>query len=110
MMMYRRTYEELEKKASKFWPSEFSELESQISIIPKLLNTQDKFISIIGSGPLDINKLFEIIKNTDLPANLFLKHLVILADFGGEMLKRVSNEVDLLFPDKELAYYWRGKD
>jgi len=44
-----------------------------------------------------------------LPANLFLKHLVILADFGGEMLQRVSAEFETLFPSGELHYLWRGE-
>ena len=53
--------------------------------------------------------MFEIIALSSLPANLFLKHLVILADFGGEMLKRVSREFEMLFPEGKLNYNWRGE-
>lgn len=45
---YRRTFEELEQVASKFWPSELSEIEARLSIIPLLLKTQDQFICIIA--------------------------------------------------------------
>lgn len=106
---YQKTFEELEQVASKFWPSEFSEMEAKLSIIPMLLKTQDLFISIIGTGAPTLDRLFTIIEASDLQANLFLKHLVILADFGGEMLQRVSNEFSILFPAGELNYIWRGK-
>ena len=106
---YQRTFEELEEVASKFWPSELSEMEAELSIIPLLLKTQDEFVSILGVRPRELDKLFEIVEASSLPANLFLKHLVILADFGGEMLKRVSREFERLFPEGKLNYYWRGK-
>src|SRR5262249_36216706 len=57
----------------------------------------------------DIENLFTIIEASSLPANLFLKHLVILADFGGEMLKRVSNEFSTLFPNHQLNYIWQSQ-
>ncbi len=98
MTNYRRTFTELEKVASKFWPLELSEKEAELSVIPILLETQDKFISILSVGASSIEKLFTIIESSDLPVNLFLKHLVILSDFSGEMLGRVSQEFTNLFP------------
>lgn len=106
---YRKTFEELEQAASKFWPSELSEMEAKLSIIPLLLKTQDQFISIISVETPNLDRLFEIVEASSLSANLFLKHLVILADYGGEMLQRVSNEFSALFPDGALRYMWRGK-
>jgi hypothetical protein len=106
---YKRTFEELEAVASKFWPSELSEIEATLSIIPLLLKTQDQFISVIGAGAPTLERLFTIIEATDLSANLFVKHLVILADYGGEMLQRVSNEFHALFPTGELHYDWHNK-
>ncbi len=38
---YKRTFEELEQVASKFWPTELSALEAKLSVIPLLLKTQD---------------------------------------------------------------------
>ncbi len=106
---YAKTFEQLESVASKFWPTELSEIESQVSIIPLLLKTQDQFISILSVETPCLDKLFTIIESSSLPANLFLKHLVILADFGGEMLQRVSAEFEMLFPEGELNYFWHGE-
>lgn len=106
---YRRTYEELEQVASKFWPAELSELESKISVIPLLLKTQDQFIALLSVPSKSLEKLFEIVEASTLKPNLFLKHLVILADFGGEMLQRVSREAKTLFPNERISYLWQGK-
>lgn len=106
---YRRTYEQLEEVASKFWPDELSEMEAKISVIPLLLQTQDQFVSILNIETTDLDSLFEIVEASILPGNLFLKHLVILSDFGGEMLKRVSNEAGSLFREGKLNYLWQGK-
>jgi len=106
---YRRTFEQLDEVASKFWPAELSELEAKLSVIPLLLETQDQFISIVGIKTPSLDRLFDIIEASSLPANLFLKHLAVLADFGGEPLQRVSREYEKLFPAGKLNYYWQGK-
>ena len=106
---YAKTFEQLEAVASKFWPPELSEIESRLSIIPLLLETQDEFINIISIKTPSLEKLFTVIESATLPANIFLKHLVILADFGGEMLQRVSAEFETLFPSSELHYLWLGE-
>ncbi len=106
---YRKTFEELEQAASKFWPSELSEMEAKLSVIPLLLKTQELFISVIGTGAPTLDRLFTIVEASGVPANLFLKHLVILADYSGEMLERVSNEFSTLFPSGKLRYTWHGE-
>ncbi|MHB0987704.1 MAG: restriction endonuclease [Bellilinea sp.] len=106
---YAKTFEQLEAVASKFWSSELSEMESKLSVIPLLLKTQDQFINIISVETPSLENLFAVIESASLPANLFLKHLVILADFGGEMLQRVSAEFRTLFPSAELHYFWRDE-
>ena len=95
---YQRTVKELEQVASKFWPDELSALEANLSVIPLLLKTQEQFLNIIGIETPNLESLFAILESATLPANLFLKHLVILADFGGEMLQRVGREFAILFP------------
>lgn len=106
---YKRTFQELKTVASMFWPSELSEKEANLSIVPLLLKTQDQFINIISIKPRSLNALFKIVEASALSANMFLKHLVILADFSGESLKRVSNEFHNLFPNQVMPYYWYGK-
>ena len=44
-----------------------------------------------------------------MPPNLFLKHLAILADYGGEPLQRVSREFASLFPEGVLRFCWNGR-
>lgn len=106
--LYQREFKEIELAASKFWPVEISESEATQSTIPLLLDSQQQFIHIIGIDVSELDKLFTIIESSTLSANLFLKHLVILADFGGELLKRVSREFPTLFPERKLSYQWRG--
>jgi len=107
--MYKRTFAELDQVASKFWPAEISELEAQLSVVPLLLETQDQFISILNIDTPNLERLFKVIEASSLSANLFLKHLVILADFGGEPLQQSSREFEMLFPNNKLNYYWRDK-
>lgn len=106
---YKRTVEELEKLASMFWSSELSQQEADLSIIPTLINTQEKFIAILNLDVPNLNSLFEIVNNCTLPANLFVKHLVVLADFGGQMLERLNSQFSTLFPDQKLDYIWKGQ-
>lgn len=106
---YTKTFEELRKTASMFWPSDLSKQEAELSIIPKLLETQDEFISILSVKVDDLDGLFKVINAASLPANMFLKHLVVIADFGGEQLKRLNSQFNSLFPAKGLQYIWREK-
>ena len=106
---YQRTVSELQKLASMFWPSELSEEAAKLSIIPKLLETQDEFIAILSVPVHDLGGLFKVVNASSFSANLFLKHLVILADFGGEQLQRVNSNLGMLFPTKSIEYFWNGK-
>lgn len=103
---YQRTPEELEDHASKFWPSDISQQEADISIIPRLLETQDQFISILGVQVGSLENMFNIINSALIPANLFLKHLVVLTDIGGEILKRSNVELTQLIVSGEMTYGW----
>jgi hypothetical protein len=85
MVNYARSPEELNRKAILYWPSELLEKERSASVIPLLISTQDKFISVLhvaDSAP-DAWKL-ALGATKELPANLFLKHLMILSDVSGE--------------------------
>lgn len=89
-----------------FWPDDLSQRAATLSIIPKLLETQDDFISILSVPINNIDGLFGVLSSSNMPVNLFLKHLVILADFGGEMLQRINNQFQLLFPRGVMDYLW----
>lgn len=106
---YQRTVAELRKHASFFWPAEISEKASELSILPTLLETQDQFIAILSVEVKDIDSMFTVISSsTALSANLFLKHLMVLSDVGGESIQRYNSEFGMLFPDGTLEYIWNG--
>ncbi len=77
MSNFNRTIDELQSKAVFWWPAHLSTLETDASIIPTLLETQDKFLSILTLADSNPFKVLEILKTSDFPANLFLKHLVV---------------------------------
>lgn len=104
---FRRTIEELSEKASMFWPSELSAKETKLSIIPELIKTQNDFMSVLNfpvSGFEDLLAVLEKMDSSKLTAGMFLKHLVVLADFGGEKLQRLNSQFNSLFPTGELVY------
>lgn len=118
---YRTSPEDLKKCAALFWPKDLVSIESDLSVIPKLLGSQDQFLSLFNLIDTDsienIEKIFTLINDSNIEPNLFLKHLVIISDFGGEKLKRLNREFRILFPDnkfdffinsKKLSYYFRS--
>src|SRR5687767_6852680 len=105
---YKRTVDELRTVASMFWPDDLSRQEAKLSIIPRLLDTQDDFIAILSVPVSNVERLFQVLSASEFPTNLFLRHLVVLANFGGEPLKRINAQFRTLSPDRRLDYIWRG--
>jgi hypothetical protein len=102
---------ELERNAVKFWPKELAQQEQTTSILPTLLETQEKFIGVLYLADAAPNAWQEILRHTTgLPGNLFLKHLVVLADIGGERLQRYRKELPTWFPNGQMRYRWRDID
>lgn len=102
---YERTLEELEQHACKWWPREVREEANKISILHTLLDTQEKFISILKlADKHNPSGLFEILDASNFAYNLFLKHLVVLTDFGSEPLQRVNKNFTDMFPKGRLTY------
>ncbi|MBN8587033.1 MAG: restriction endonuclease [Rhodothermia bacterium] len=100
---------ELEQKALKFWPSSLMKLEQKSSIVPKLIETQDKFISLLNLADASPFAWKEALHTTSvLPANLFLKHLMVLSDIGGEKLMRFRVNLPNILCDNTLYFKWRG--
>lgn len=105
-----RKLSDLEANALKFWPDKIAELERNSSIIPMLIETQDKFISLLNianSDPFAWKVVLE--KSKDLTANLFLKHLIVLSDIGGEKLMRFKRELPNVFEKSKMEFVWNGK-
>jgi hypothetical protein len=104
-----RDIQDLENNALKFWPQEIAEKEKNSSIIPKLIETQDKFISLLNISDASPFKWKDTLLSTrTLSGNLFLKHLMVLSDIGGEKLMRFKKELPNVF-DNEMKFIWEGK-
>jgi hypothetical protein len=102
---------DLERNAIKWWPDQLSEIERDASIIPMLLETQDKFISLLNiadSSPTAWKNVLATSKK--LSANLFLKHLIVLSDIGGEKLMRFKKELPMIFPNSTMEFIWNGSN
>ncbi len=111
---YAKTITELEANAVFWWPPFLAELESNASIIPLLISTQDKYLSLLTLADKDPHSVFDLIKTSSFPANLFLKHLVVLSDFGGEQIQRLNRQFSSVFPKKDGKHYfnyiWHEKE
>jgi hypothetical protein len=106
--LYKRTPQELELHATKFWSPEISRAVSDASEIPLLLSTQEQFFGILAIPVANIEGVLNVLEASTFPANLFVKHLMVLANFGNEPFKRTSREFTSLFPDGLLDYIWNG--
>lgn len=105
-----RKIEELEANALKFWPEKIAELERNSSIIPKLIETQDKFISLLNIADAEpFAWKNALITSKQLSANLFLKHLIVLSDVGGEKLMRFKKELPNIFNYDTMEFVWNEK-
>ncbi len=104
-----RDIQDLENKALKFWPQDISDTEKNSSIIPKLIETQDKFISLLNISDANPFKWKDtLLSSKTLSGNLFLKHLIVLSDIGGEKLMRFKKELPCIFKN-EINFIWESK-
>ncbi len=102
---YLRTIKDLEQVGCKWWPKEVRDEAMKVSILQYLIDTQEKFISLLTladrSKP---EKLFGLLDASDFEYHLFLKHLVLLTDVGSEPIQRINTSFKEIFPNKELNY------
>lgn len=106
-----REYEDLKREALCWWPDAILAQQQNASVIPMLIATQDKFISLLhvaDSGP-DAWRVV-LPKTRGLPPNLFLKHLIVLSDLGGEPLKRLKTELPSSLSGPTMRYRWHEQD
>ncbi|HEX4945170.1 MAG TPA: restriction endonuclease [Blastocatellia bacterium] len=107
MSKYARSLETLREKAVLFWPQEIIEKETSVSVLPLLLKTQDKFIGILNladASPDAWKKLVDV--SPEMKGNLFLKHLMVLSDLGGEALNKLP-PLKNYFPNGQMTFFWR---
>ena len=103
------TIELLENGACLYWPAELAKKASEVSSLGPLLETQNIFISFLTVADTSPTAWSEALKfNKKLSPNLFLKHLMVLSDIGGERLQRFSKDIKKLFPDNKFKFGWNS--
>jgi hypothetical protein len=108
MSIYNRTISELRSKAVMHWPEEILSSAGEISVLPLLLKTQDAFISILKIADRNPGSWATALKqNSSLSGPLFLKHLMILSDLGGEALNKLPPLANY-FPRGVMEFDWKG--
>jgi hypothetical protein len=109
MSSKRRTIADLQAEAILHWPTELLQLAGHKSTLPILLKTQDAFISLLkicDNHPkawicgLEQSRL--------LSGSLFLKHLMVASDLGGEALNKLP-PLSRYFPKGILKFEWQGQ-
>lgn len=102
---FLRTVKDLEEVGCKWWPKEVREEAMRVSILQYMLETQEKFISILTLSDKDEpKKLFKLIEASGFEYHLFLKHLILLTDVGSEPIQRINTSFKDIFPKKVLEY------
>lgn len=101
-----RSIDQIEEQAVKWWPRDLSRDPRSIQL---LVDSQDKFLSLIKVSRNEPQSFLRLIQESDLAANHVLKHLCLLADYGGERIKRLAKEFKELFPAGELQYSYEGR-
>lgn len=103
-----KTLTQLEQSACLYWPKDLSAAAAESSLLIPLLATQEHFLSILKSAdkhPLAWRDALYLSRS--LSPNLFLKHLMVLSDIGGERLQRFGKDFNALFPEGRLQFFWQ---
>lgn len=107
MGKYARDLKELKKRAVLFWPKEILLREASASVLPLLLKTQDKFISVLNLADSAPDSWKNHIDSNEIKGNIFLKHLMVLSDLGGEALNKLP-PLHKYFKKGKMYYVWRN--
>lgn len=101
----------LEKNACLYWPADLAKKAAEISALGPLLETQDIFLSVLKTADKSPTTWMDVVRaSSKLSPNLFLKHLMVLSDIGGERLQRFGRDFSILFPDEKFNFLWNGEE
>lgn len=102
---FLRSIKDLEKVGSKWWPKEVRDEAMKVSILQYLLDTREKFISLLTLADREKpEKLFALIDASDFEYHLFLKHLILLTDVGAEPIQRFNASFNEIFPNGKIDF------
>jgi hypothetical protein len=103
-----KSIEELESTACLYWPAHLHDAVAEVSSLPVLLETQNKFLSVLKCSDKSPVSWLDVIQTAStITPNLFLKHLMVLSDIGGERLQRFAKDFKQLFPNNIMEFVWR---
>lgn len=113
-MKYNRSINELKSNAALWWPEELKKKNSLANVLPLLLKSQDDFLSLLTLSKKEPFQIFDLIRVSKFPGNLFLKHLVVLSDYGGEPIQRLGRSFNSIFPMNSsgkpfMNFIWNGQ-
>lgn len=104
---------QLERYACMWWPKEVRDYADKLSILQTLLDTQEKFISILKlADSHDPESIFRIMKASKFSMKCFLKHLMVLTDIELKQIQEINKNFTKSFPDgkmmlnESVAYYF----
>jgi len=108
MSGYQRTLDELRKNAVLHWPDAILSAAEEVSTLPLLLKTQDNFISVLKVASKDPLSWYQVLEGSnELNGALFLKHLMVLSDMGGEALNKLP-PLEKYIKNGEMIFDWGG--
>ena len=109
-MKYNRTLDELRQHAVLHWPEEMLDASDDIGTLPLLIKTQAEFISILNVATKTPTSWYDALKTTNsISESMFLKHLMVLSDLGGEALNKLT-PLNNFFEQQSLQFEWNGAE
>lgn len=108
MAAFQRTLVELRTHAVLHWPEDILLAAGEVSVLPLLLQTQDAFISLLTvANKTPVSWKAALKQNSALTGPLFIKHLMVLSDLGGEALNKLP-PLSNYIPDGTMNFDWDG--
>lgn len=110
MNQYKRTIEDLKANAVMHWSKDMLQKADAHSAMPILLETQDEFIALLTIASKSFNSWENVLKESEnLTPSIFLKHLMVLSDLGGEALNKLKPLSDS-FPEHRMVFQFNGQE
>lgn len=116
MQLKKRNIEEFQSNAVLHWSKEMLERAGALSALPVLLETQDEFIALLKVASKTPTSWKSVLNESrSLTPSIFLKHLMVLSDLGGEALNKLaplsnsfdSCNINFLWDDSEYKYCFK---
>ena len=107
MAGYRRTLSELRKHAVLHWPPEILKRAGASAVLPLLIATQEKFLALLKSATASPTAWRDALPLSGFASDetVFLKHLMVLSDLGGETLNKLE-ALKSYFPGGKMKFWW----